>query len=168
MKASTKVRLIVIAYSVALWVTNWSYATTYDRDVGVTSQSLDLRGLGAVIGGLVTFVCVRRLWNLTREFFALGVRIPSDARIFGDWGLLWLLAPLALGVSNRSTDIASDGTLATTMFQYGGDWPTILSIGLSASAIMLFQTVVRLESHHPDKEQNQAMNRSRGVAVFDN
>ena len=168
MKSTTKVRLIVASYCVGLWLTNWSFSTSYDRNVGLTSQSLDLRGLGAVVGGLVTFVCVRRLWHLIRELLALGVRIPRDARICGDWGLLWLLAPLAFGVSNRSTGLTNDGTLATTIFQYGGDWPSILSIGLSASAIMLFQTVVHLESNHPDKEQNNAMNRSRGVAVFHN
>jgi hypothetical protein len=81
-------------------------------------------------------------------------------------GYALFFAPPALGLSNRSIDIADDGTLATTIFQYGGDWTSVCSIGLSASAIMLFQTVVRLEGHHLHKEQNNGMQRSGGGEVF--
>ena len=152
MNSATKVRLIIVVYCVALWVTNWSYATSYDREFGLTSRSVDLRGLGALLGGLVTFVCFRRLWRLIREFLALGVHVPSEAKIWGEWWMLWFLLPLAFGLTNKATDVADDGTLATTVFQYGGGWPSACSIAFSASAIMLFQSVVRLEAYCPHKE----------------
>lgn len=155
MKPSTKLQLVIAAYSTALWVTNWRVSTSYDREIGLIRSGIDLRGFGALIGALVTLVCLRRLWQLLRELLGLGVRIPASTRVWGDWRMLWFLVPLAFGISNRSSSLADDGSLMTTVFQYGGS-PSYVSIVLSASAIMLFQTVVNLESLHPSNGQSDA------------
>ena len=164
MGRKTKTQLVIIAYCATLWATNWSVSTSYDREIGLTHSAIDLRGLGVLAGGIVTFVCLRRLWKLLRELLELGVRIPSGTRIWGEWGQLWFLAPLAIGVRNPWSTNADDGTLTTTVFEYGGEL-SLYSILVSASAIMLFQTVVNLESLHPDNEQNHGFHRSRGGAI---
>ena len=160
MKRNAKTQWIIIAYCVTLWATNWSVSTSYDRELGLTHAALDLRGLGMLMGGIITFVCLRRQWKLLRELLNLGVRTPSKGRIWGEWGQLWFLAPLAICVRNPSPSIADDGTLATTVFQYGGDL-SLYSMLISASAIMLFQTVVNLESLQTVNEQNHGFHRSR-------
>ena len=162
MKPSTKLFLVIATYSVALWATNWRISTSYAREIGVTQSGLDLRGIGALAGGLITVVCLRRLWKLSRELLDRGVRIPASMRIWGNWRMLWFLLPLAIVTTNRSSSIADDGSLTTTIVEYGGDL-SFVSIVVSASAIMLFQTVVNLESLHPDNEQNKGVARERAT-----
>ncbi|GAA5504868.1 hypothetical protein [Novipirellula caenicola] len=137
---------IILAYCFVLWLTNWSWSTDYDRDIGLTHSSIDLRGLGAILGMLVTVICVRRVWMLFREILDLSVRIPRQRRLLGDWGMLWYLVPLIISFGSQSHSTSIDGVLATSKFQYGGDVASIYSLVLSASAIMLFQTVVNLEA----------------------
>ena len=153
MKPNPRIHLIVAVYCATLWATNWCLSTSYDREAGTTYSSVDLRGLGAVVGGIVTVVCGRRLWKLLRELLEIGVRIPAQIRIRGQWRLLLYLAPLEFVLTNSESSIANDGALVSTVFQYGGE-PALLSILLAGSAIMLFQTVVNLESLHPSAANN--------------
>jgi hypothetical protein len=145
MTLERKITLIATGYAMVLWVTNWRFETTYDRDVGLQFSSLDLRGLSATIGFVIALVCLRRLWLLVRELLARGVAIPTDAPVFGGTKLLLLLLPLALGFDHNNSEVLDDGTLAKTTFTYGGDLAgyTIL---FSACAIVLFRAVVRLEA----------------------
>ena len=157
---NTTTHWIILAYCFALWLTNWRWSTNYDRDIGLTHSSIDLRGFGAVVGALVTVICVRRAWKLLREMLDLGVRIPRQLRLLGDWGMLWYLIPLGIGFRSQSHSTEIDGVLALSEFQYGGSVASVCSLVLSASAIMLFQTVVNLEAQRA--KQNHAMDRSRG------
>ena len=165
MERQTKIQLAVIAYCAFLWFTNWRVSTSYDRDIGLTNTELDLRVLGFLFGGIATIVYTRRLWKLTRDLLSLGARIPKEQRIIGQLHLLWLLTPLAFGFDNHWATVAGDGAIAETVFEYGGDL-SVLSIILSASAIMLFQTIINLESFHPDAGHNKTMNRSREAVAF--
>lgn len=149
---NTTTHWIILAYCAVLWLTNWSWSTEYDRDIGLTHSSIDLRGLGAIVGAMITAVCVRRAWKLVRELLDLGVRIPKKQRLLGDWGMLWYLIPLGIGVGSQSHSTEIAGVLTTSEFQYGGSMGSIYSLILSAFAIMLFQTVVNLEAQRAKQD----------------
>lgn len=154
MKSETKIFAIIAGYCVILWLTNWSLSHEYDRERGLTSSDVDLRGLGALLGVVASVILGRRIWQVFRELLEAGIRIPRSIRLWGSWSMLWLLAPMAFGTSYHSSSIASDGADIQTVFEYGGgsSWISILS---SAVAIMLFQLLVRLEALPLTTKQNK-------------
>ena len=143
---NTPTHWILLAYCVVLWLTNWSWSTEYESKIGVAHTSIDLRWLGAILGGIVTVICIRRAWRLIRELMDLGVRVPREQRLVGNWGMLWYLIPLGIRVVPQWHSTVIEGVVRTSEFQYGGSMASLYSLVLSASAIMLFQTVVNLES----------------------
>ena len=149
MKPETKTFAIILAYCVILWLTNWSLSHEYSREAGLTSSGLDIRGLGALVGLVAAVVLARRVWRVSRILLATGVRVPMSIRLWGSWSYLWLLVPLAFGVTHHSSGTADDGASVHTILEYGGgaSWASIL---FSAIAIMLFQLLVRLEAFNPE------------------
>ncbi|MEK7950040.1 hypothetical protein [Luteolibacter soli] len=147
MKPETKVVAIIFGYCAILWVTNWSLSHEYAREVGHTASSLDLRGLGALFGFVSSIVLARRIWQVWRVILDARVRVPKSARLWGDWGYLWLLLPLLIHTDFHSNGSAEDGADVHTVFEYGSSAASFLLSGL---AIMLFQLLVRLEAFNPE------------------
>jgi len=152
MKADNTTFSYIFVYCLVLWLTNWSLNHEYSRTVGITSSGLDARGLGALVGLVATVVLARRVWRVSRILLAAGVRVPMSIRLWGSWSCLWLLVPLAFGVTHHSSGTAHDGASVHTIFKYGGglSWASIL---FSAIAIMLFQLLVRLEAFNPENQK---------------
>ena len=166
MKPESKVFVIIFGYCVILWATNWSLSHEYSREVGLTAASIDMRGLGALIGLIASIILGRRIWRVVRALFDMQVRIPMTRRLWSSWGYLWLLLPLTFGKVTHSYGTTEDGAAIKTIFEYGGSWASPLFSGL---AIMLFQLLIRLEAFNPinkSKKQNKALHptaRSRPV-----
>jgi hypothetical protein len=150
MKPQAKLNLVVVGYCVILWLTNWSYVHTYDRDEGLTSSFGDYRALGVLMGVIASFILARRIWRVFRDYLARGIRIDPDVRIWSGWTMLILLMPLFFGYSSHSIGVADDGASMTSDFEYGGDI-SLYSAAFSGLAIMLFQALVTLESY--DRKQ---------------
>lgn len=152
MKAETKTYTIILGYCVVLWLTNWSLNHDYSREVGLTSSGIDIRGLGAFVGLVAAVILARRVWRVSRILLAAGIQIPMTTRLWGSWSYLWLLVPLAFGLTHHSSGTAKDGANIHTIFEYGGgaSWASIL---FSAIAIMLFQLLIRLESFNPENQE---------------
>ena len=152
MKPDSKTFVVILAYCAVLWLTNWSLSHEYAREVGMTSSTLDMRVLGALIGFVATFVLSRRIWRITRAFLDVGVRIPKSVRLWGSWNYLFLLLPLAIRITYHTSGTADDGAGVQTVIEYGGgaSWASAL---FSAIAIMLFQLLAKIESFNPDNEE---------------
>ena len=148
MNPHKKILLCVTAYCVLLWLTNWSTSTVYDHDQGLTSESLDMRGAGIIIGVIFSIVFLRRIYLIMRILMESSVRIPREIKFLSGWSYLGLLLPLLYGYSSYK-DSMVDGVKATTIFQYGGDFSGF-SLLFSGIAIMLFQFLVKLESFNPE------------------
>ena len=148
MNPHKKILLCVSAYCILLWLTNWSSSTVYDRDQGLTAESLDMRGAGITLGIIFSIVFLRRIYLVMRILMESSVRIPKDLKFLSGWSYLALLLPLLYGYSHHKDSIV-EGVKATTIFQYGGDL-SAFSLLFSGIAIMLFQFLVRLESFNPE------------------
>ena len=136
MNPKEKTLLYIVGYCAILWLTNWTW-THYG--------TLELRGLGALFGIIISIVLTRKIWCQIRSLLAQGITIPRELRLWGDWRYLLLLFPLAVGYTYQASGTANDGTAIHTVFQYGGA-PSGYSILFSALAIMLFQTLVNLNT----------------------
>ncbi len=154
MKPESKVFSIVLGYCVVLWLTNWSLSHEYQRKIGLTSCSIDLRLLGALFGIVASVVLTRRICEVVRILLNAGIRIPTSVRLWGSWSTLWLLSPLILGLTHHGFHVTSDGVDVRTVFIYGGG-PSLASIAFSGIAIMLFQLLVRLEAFNPNNKAEQ-------------
>jgi hypothetical protein len=165
MKPETKTFAIIFGYCLVLWMTNWTVSHSYARDVGLTESSLDMRGLGAIIGVVASIILTRRIWRVTRILFDEGVRIPSSMRLWGSWHYLLLVLPLAYGVTYHSSGIDDDGAAIKTVFEYGGFWASPLFSGL---AIMLFQLLIRLEAFNLDNSPSRTSRtiQPQGAVLF--
>ncbi|KLU05431.1 hypothetical protein RISK_002538 [Rhodopirellula islandica] len=140
-----KVAAITQGYAALACVTCWRYETTWDRDVGVTLSAIDLRGAGALIGGVVSIVCLKRIWSLVRNLLSRGAVVPSEHRIWGRLSSLVFLLPMLVGFSFNHGEIVDSSVLQMTTVTYGGG-PAVISAALSALAVLAFQAVVELES----------------------
>jgi len=149
MKPENKIFACILAYCALLWIMNWSLVLRYERDLGVTTSGLDLRGAAALIGLVAAVILARRVWRVSRAILQAGIRIPRSVRLWGSWSYLSLLLPLTFGTSYQSSGLAADGAPVQTLFEYGGGfaWASLL---FSATAIMLFQLLIRLESFNPE------------------
>jgi len=148
MKSETKIFTIILGYCLILWLTNWSLSHDYSRESGVTSSTIDLRGLGTLFGLVASVLLARRIWRVTRELLDARIRIPKSICLWGSWHCLLLLLPLTFGITHYSSGTAADKASIQTVFEYGGgsSW---ISIFFSGAAIMLFQLLVRLEAFSP-------------------
>lgn len=104
MKPDANFRVRAFTYCVILWLTNWSIAYTYDRELGITSSATDLRGLGTLISAWITFSCLRRIWKLLRVYLDKPFRVPLTLSLWGDWRYLLLLIPLHLITNQGHTE----------------------------------------------------------------
>lgn len=150
MKPDTKTFAIIFGYCSVLWLTNWSLSHSYAREVGLTESSLDMRGLGPLFGVSASIILARRIWRVTRILLDTGVRIPSSIRLWDSWHYLWLVLPLAFGMTHHSSGLADDGATIKTVFEYGGSWASPLFSGL---AILLFHLLIRLEGFNPENKK---------------
>ncbi|EMI47487.1 membrane protein [Rhodopirellula sp. SWK7] len=166
-----KVAIITQGYAALICVTCWRYETTWDHDVGLQLSAFDLRGAGALIGGVISVVCLKRIWSLSRRLLSCGVTVPSGHRIWGRFSSLLFLLPLLVGFSINDGEIVEGDILQMTTVTYGGG-PALLSATLSALAVLAFQAVVELESLAsqlcPDVSDNQAVHTEHGLRGFTN
>lgn len=145
MKHEIKIKLYIVIYCALMWLTNWSISHDYDRTEGSIHDSMDYRVIGSIIGLIATYILARKAWRLIRYVMAFHIRIPLGQQLWGSWGILLLLLPICFSHERVSSGIADDGASVRTVFSYGGESSLVLII-FSASAVMLFQLVVYLES----------------------
>ncbi|MCC9603774.1 hypothetical protein LOC67_24755 [Stieleria sp. JC731] len=143
--AEVKVAIIAQGYAALICVTNWRHETTWDREVGLQMSAIDLRGVGAIIGGFVAVICLRRIWTLVRRLLSCGARVPIGNRIWGRISSLLFFLPMLIGFSYNHGEIIERDVLQMTTVTYGGGY-SVLSAVLSALAVLAFQAVVELES----------------------
>ncbi|MEP0058215.1 hypothetical protein [Rhodopirellula bahusiensis] len=140
-----KVALITQLYTIVLCFTNWRHETTWDREVGLTVSAIDLRGTGALIGGIISAICLRRIWSLYRQLLSRGAVVPSEHRIWGRFRLALFLLPMLLTYTWTESIVIDGDVPQRTTITYGGGFADV-SMAISAFAILAFQTVVELES----------------------
>ena len=139
--------LTVVIYCMILWATNWSISYDYDRTVGTTSSSFDLRIIGMFFAIISSYHLIKRIWKVVREYLENNITIPAKDKIIESKWYYTLLIPLIVGFNNSSHEELIDGTTVTKTVIYGTEKSLPLLIA-SLIFIILFNSLINLEKYN--------------------
>lgn len=148
MNSEKKVLLTILIYCAILWFTNWSLVYTDPAKHDMVMSSLGFKGLGVGLGLFTSTFLTYSIWLKIRQLLSLQATIPTSVQLGGKWRYLLFLSPLLFNYRSYTDSLGENGALLHRDFVYGSS-TTIYSLLFSALAIMLFQTLVKLESFSP-------------------
>jgi hypothetical protein len=140
--------LFVLIYSLVMWGMNWTLTYEYSRKTGLTSYSINIQGLAAIISIIILILVVLGVWRTFRKLLASTVVIPNYVRLIKNRRIMLILVPLLFHYKECYVNTAKDGTEVIRTFQYGGgDLSSILFI-ISIISVMLYLLRTNLEEYY--------------------